>query len=107
MFPMGVPTERMMSANWSGVPIGLMPDGTLVFCYDQLPVDLVPTRVVIHPTFFEVDGWTLAYSGICKGTLDWFRNRLDLWMQAEPALVDHEWCQAVMDRMIDAIQAST
>lgn len=102
---MNLRSDRMTTEDWSDVPIGLKPDGSLILSLSELPALPVPSRVVIGSAFFEIDGWVIAYADIKKGTLKWFSERLREWRDAEPDEVSRAWFNGILDALHDAMLA--
>jgi hypothetical protein len=99
-------SDRMTTDDWSDVPIGLKPDGSLILSISELPTLPTASRVVVGPAFFEIDGWIIAYSDIKKGTLNWFRERLLEWRNAEPCEANRVWLMGITDALHEAMLAN-
>lgn len=100
---MNLHSNRLTTDDWSDVPHGLKPDGSLILSISELPALPVPTRVVIGPAFIEIDGWLIAYTDIRKGTLYWLGERLMEWRKAESSEVSRAWINGILDALHEAM----
>lgn len=103
---MDLNTNRMTTDDWSDVPIGLRPDGSLILSLSDLPRLPMPSRVVVGRAFLEIDGWMIAYADIKKGTLHWFRDQFMAWRAADPGEVNRVWLNGIVDAFHDALLGS-
>jgi len=94
--------DRMMLDDWSGVPLGLRPDGSMILSYTDLPPLPFPSRIVVGLAFVEIDGWIIAYSGISKGTLSWFSDRAQEW-SCDRRGETKTWLAGIVDTLREAI----
>lgn len=99
-------SDRMTTDDWSDVPIGLKPDGSLILSISELPALPVPSRVVIGKEFFEIDGWVIAYADMKKGTLYWFGERLQEWRVTERSQANRDWLIAITETIHEAMMAN-
>lgn len=95
--------NRMTTDDWSDVPIGVRPDGSLILSPSDLPELPMPSRVVVGRAFLEIDGWMIAYPDMKKGTLVWFRERLLTWRDADSSEANQAWIEGMADALRDAL----
>jgi len=77
-------------------PLGTSPDGHLIVCVKELPVLPAPSRVIVHYTFIDIDGWVFPYSAITRGWLIWAKRSFERWHQADPTAENQRWITAIV-----------
>jgi hypothetical protein len=99
---MNLVPDRMHIDDWTDVPHGLKPDGSLLLSYDELPLFLPsPSRVWIGECFMEIDGWVIAFAKIRKGMLEWLAAQLHAWRDADPSEENRLWCAGIVEALCD------
>ena len=94
---------RLTIDDWSDIPIGVKPDGSLILSFAELPALPIPKRVVIGRVFFEIDGWVIAYPDIRKGTLRWFGERMHAWRAESTDETSRDWLHGIADALCEAL----
>lgn len=95
MYGYGPHEIHRMLGNKASEVWGIDPDGLPVLRCDQLPTLRFPGRIVIGVRYLELDGWVFPYQRLNKGFLLWLKERVEIWMERDPA--QREWLEEIIE----------
>ena len=83
--------------------IGVRPDGSAILSPNDLPFLPVPRRIVIENGWMQIDEWSFSLRGVSKRFLNWFKERLDIWVHLDPRDESRKWATGVMEAFREEI----